>query len=174
MLTQSQGLCFSLCPAGKEAWDVQGTGRRHSQDSWAQLTKGISHTKQHHTQQWNWEELAVSEQLHFVLLVFTLDVPVLFGVFCLFGFFYWCCSFVCIVAVCCFFLNELPLPQLTNFLTFLLILWREVSKQLCGTWLPTGVKPQLQDSWHSRSICRVPTNNLKLCYSQHYLNWCAF
>lgn len=96
------------------------------------------------------------------------------GFFCLFGFFYWCCSFVCIVAVCCFFLNELPLPQLTNFLTFLLILWREVSKQLCGTLLPTGVKPQLQDSWHSRSICRVPTNNLKLCYSQHYLNWCAF
>jgi len=43
-LTQSQGLfCSSHHPVSDWAAGAQEAGRRHSQDSWPQLTKGITH-----------------------------------------------------------------------------------------------------------------------------------
>ena len=46
---------FSLSHSAPQqtGWDIQEAGRGHSQDSWPQLPKGISHTIEHHAQQFN-------------------------------------------------------------------------------------------------------------------------
>ena len=46
-----QGLfCSSPHPTSEQAGGAQEAGRGHSQDSWPQLTKGMSHTIGHHAQ----------------------------------------------------------------------------------------------------------------------------
>ena len=52
LLAQHQGLfCSSPHPTSKQAGGAQEVGRRHSRDSWPQLTQGISHPVWCHAEQ---------------------------------------------------------------------------------------------------------------------------
>lgn len=163
MLAQHQALfCFRLCPNSEEADGEQENGRGQSQDSWPQQTKGTFQTTWHHTQDFILREeegnRGLSEWwLFFFQVSVTCDRALLSWGWRTTAMAQGKCEWIgkwqmsSLVCLCAQLLLSLlnclyPNPRVLSLLPFPLSspVWLGiVSKWLCGSWLPAGLKSQL-------------------------------